>query len=315
MIDIDVVIPMRNGEKYILRALTKVFSQTHPAKNVIVIDDGSTDGGAKIVNKLQEQFLNLKLIQTPPRGLSAARNLGIMNCQAKFVALLDCDDYWTESKLEHQADFLEQNKESVAVFSNCFIHDEMSGKIYVASKNEHSAFSAANLILQKYRVIGSASSICLNVEIAKKLNLFSEELSYGEDYDFWIRISKKYFISEIPYRDVYITKRSDSMQTRTATGLDRFRNSLMYFKVWTRNNIDFQEYNSEFKKLIWPDIRRSIVRHPFDFAEFLKELKNRYSQESSHLLGNFPRIIIYISEMTAVSLIRILTKSLKKVIS
>lgn len=291
--DVDVVIPIHNGEAYINRALDSILKQTWAPINVIVVDDGSEDSSASIVRTYQTAHTNIRLLQTKHVGLSAARNLGIAAASSTYVALLDCDDYWGPRKLEHQIKYLVEHPDCSVVFSNCFIDNEIKKTIYEAVSNKETEFTYENIFLQKYRVIGSASSACIKLEILKKVGMFSENISYGEDYDLWVRLGALTRFHEVKHRDVFITIRTGSMQTIKQAGIASFRNSTMYFEVWTKNKIDFKCYLNEFKKLIWPDIYRALKRRPTDLLDFFDEIQKRYPIpyslifSSSYLKFNF----------------------------
>lgn len=291
--DVDVVIPMRNGEQYIVRALKSIASQTIQPINVIVVDDGSDDFGPDLVKEFSVSSFNLILISTKHIGLSAARNLGIRSTKSELVALLDCDDYWSPKKLENQVNFLKNTPLAQVVFSNCFIYHDSLAKIENAINNNDSFFSFKNIVLQRYRVVGSASSICLKKILFSEIGFFNEKIEYGEDYDLWIRIAAKHKIYEIPDRDVYITKRENSMQSEVKTGLDAFRNSLMYFDVWHRNKIEFLQYKPEFSRLIWPDIRTNVFRSPQNLKLFFREIKDSYPEKYFQFFGTLKRQISF----------------------
>lgn len=95
---ISVVIPLYNKARHIEGALKSVLAQTCKPHEIIVIDDGSTDQGSEIVR----QYISdgIRLIARENRGVSAARNLGLQEANAKFVAFLDADDYWLPNHLE-----------------------------------------------------------------------------------------------------------------------------------------------------------------------------------------------------------------------
>lgn len=96
---ISVVIPCHNGRETISRALRSVFSQTIPPAEIIVVDDGSTDGSAHLVSTA---FPNVTLIQQPQRGAAAARNAGMQRAMGEYIAFLDADDVWFPYKSEAQ---------------------------------------------------------------------------------------------------------------------------------------------------------------------------------------------------------------------
>jgi glycosyltransferase involved in cell wall biosynthesis len=95
-----VVIPLHQAEAFIRRCLQSVEEQTHPATETIVVDDGSTDGGAAIV---ADEFPWVRLLTQPNQGVSSARNLGIATAESDWVAFLDADDFWFPSHLRELA--------------------------------------------------------------------------------------------------------------------------------------------------------------------------------------------------------------------
>lgn len=98
---ITVVIPVYNGEKYVRRAVESVVMQ--PEKDtvqVLLIDDGSKDSSGRICDSLAEVYQNVRVIHKENGGVSSARNLGIQNVTTKYVAFLDCDDWWEPDFLD-----------------------------------------------------------------------------------------------------------------------------------------------------------------------------------------------------------------------
>ena len=90
---VSVIIPVYNGERYLAEALDSVLRQSHPADEIIVIDDGSTDGSAKIIESFRA---SVEYHWQPNGGPGAARNLGVTLAHGAFLAFLDADDLWTE---------------------------------------------------------------------------------------------------------------------------------------------------------------------------------------------------------------------------
>jgi glycosyltransferase involved in cell wall biosynthesis len=96
---ISCIVPVFNGERYLNEALQSIFAQSHPRTEVIVVDDGSTDGTAEMMAcyKQSVRFLRQKTL-----GPAATRNLGLSAARGNFVAFLDQDDLWHPQKLEKQ---------------------------------------------------------------------------------------------------------------------------------------------------------------------------------------------------------------------
>lgn len=95
---ISVVIPLYNKEKHIQRAINSVFSQTYKKFELIIVDDGSTDGSFEAASTIQDP--RIRIIRQENRGVSAARNRGIMEAKSEWVAFLDADDEWLPGFLE-----------------------------------------------------------------------------------------------------------------------------------------------------------------------------------------------------------------------
>ncbi|MCK4627815.1 MAG: glycosyltransferase family 2 protein [Sedimentisphaerales bacterium] len=115
---VSVVIPAYNLEGYIGRAIESVLAQTRPADEIIVVDDGSTDGTVEIVKKYGSA---VRYIYQENAGASAARNTGIKAAKNEWIAFLDGDDEWLEGNLERQMGLLERNEELVWTAGNFII--------------------------------------------------------------------------------------------------------------------------------------------------------------------------------------------------
>ncbi len=96
---IAAIIPLYNGAAYITQAIESVLNQTLPPGEIIVIDDGSTDDGAAIVEKIAQEH-PIKILRKPNGGQASARNFGIANSNCDLIALLDQDDVWYCNHLE-----------------------------------------------------------------------------------------------------------------------------------------------------------------------------------------------------------------------
>ncbi|HVN33854.1 MAG TPA: glycosyltransferase family A protein [Casimicrobiaceae bacterium] len=103
---VSCVIPVFNGEPYLREALASVLSQTHSAIEIIVVDDGSTDGTPGI---LEEWSSRITSVRQANAGPSAARNRGIEKARGEYIAFLDADDLWLPQKTESQLRRFEQN--------------------------------------------------------------------------------------------------------------------------------------------------------------------------------------------------------------
>ena len=215
--EVSVVIPTHNRKAMLRCTLTSVFEQTLQPLEVIVVDDGSTDG---TLDLLATEFPSIIVITQTNHGVSHARNQGIKQAQGQWIALLDSDDIWHPTKLENQHKFLNRNP------SLCFCHtDEVwvrQGKqikqpAYLNKSNQ-------DIFLKSLvRCIICPSSVVMHKKIFENTGFFDEQLTVCEDYDLWLRVLLQY---EIAYLDQpLVTKyggHSDQLST-TYWGMDRFR--------------------------------------------------------------------------------------------
>lgn len=115
MADVTVIIPCYNGSAYIAQTIRSVLAQTDPPKQVIVIDDGSTDNSAEVIREFP-----VELIQQENAGESRARNVGIARAEGEFVAFLDADDVWMPDKIEKQLALLQNNPHAIGAHCPVF---------------------------------------------------------------------------------------------------------------------------------------------------------------------------------------------------
>jgi len=196
---IDVVIPLYNCEKFISEAIYSVLNQTYPVNKIIVVDDESTDGSARIVEDLAATYSNLILIKRKHEGRSSARNAGISYSKAEYIAFLDSDDAWDERKLEKQMDIFSMNNAIDVVYSNYEVIDAHSKSIshHVIEPNLRGDIFEG--ILHQNLVSGSASAVIVCAKALTDVGGFDENLDFGEDWDLWLRLAKKYkfdFVSD-----------------------------------------------------------------------------------------------------------------------
>jgi len=98
---ISCIVPVFNGERYLAEAVESILKQSYGPKEIIVVDDGSTDGTAAIVRRYGEKVRYLKQANSGP---AVARNFGLNAARGSFIAFLDADDLWHVEKLKRQMD-------------------------------------------------------------------------------------------------------------------------------------------------------------------------------------------------------------------
>lgn len=180
---ISVVIPTYNRALFLTRCIQSVLNQTVQADEIIVVDDGSTDDTKKILTQFPISY-----IYQNNKGVSSARNLGILNAKNDWIAFLDSDDCWDEKKLEFHVNAHQKNNELLASYTNeVWIRNDKRIELKTYQQKEHPTF-LNSLHLCK---IGASTFFC-HKYIFDTIGLFDESLKACEDYDLWLRILEHY---------------------------------------------------------------------------------------------------------------------------
>jgi glycosyltransferase involved in cell wall biosynthesis len=111
---VSVIIPVYNGERYLAEAVQSVLAQTYAPVEIIVVDDGSTDGTADVA----KHFAPVQYVRQANSGVSAARNRGLELARGEFLAFLDADDLWVADKLARQTEAFTTDPQLDMVFGH-----------------------------------------------------------------------------------------------------------------------------------------------------------------------------------------------------
>jgi len=247
---VSIIIPTFNRKGLVCEAIASIYEQTMQNFELIVVDDGSTDGTREAV---QNTYPDVHYLFQKNSGVSSARNLGMKHAAGEWFAFLDADDLWTPQKLEIQLEAMAQHNSLVSYTNEIWYRN---GK-RVNPKKKHSKYSGDIFRYCLPLCIISASSIVIHRSVIKEVGLFDETLPACEDYDLWLRISQRYPVLYL--ENVCIIKRNgmDSLHLSQAFwGLDRFRIKSLE-KISRENSLKFdQKY--------WLKDELARKRHIFD---------------------------------------------------
>jgi len=185
---ISVVIPMYNSKDTIKGCIDSVLNQSKVEliDEVLVINDGSTDGCDDLVRITYSNQPIVKVIDKTNGGVSSARNLGMKTVKAEWVALLDSDDQWYHEKIEKQVEVLNNNRNIYAIGTGCLQDNTVTGHKF----NDGVYYMTVKDLLKKYWP--HTSSYLINRKVFNRVGFFSETRSYGEDGQYFLKIAEQY---------------------------------------------------------------------------------------------------------------------------
>ena len=171
---VSVIIPAYNAASFIGEAIESILAQSFQDFEIIVVDDGSTDGTAEVVKKLPQ----VRLIEQPHSGIAVSRNAGILAACGELIAWIDADDRWTKDKLEKQVDWLDRHPETGIVFTRYRNFTELPEESLSKEQKE----------LMDTEVRRSMVTAVVRKALFEQLGLFDESLIYSEDSEWKRRV-------------------------------------------------------------------------------------------------------------------------------
>jgi glycosyltransferase involved in cell wall biosynthesis len=197
---VSVVIPIYNSKETLHRALKSVINQTKPVDEIILINDGSTDESEEIVLEFQKEHPNYDWYYEYQKnaGPAKTRNKGIEKAKSSYIAFLDADDAWLNSKIEKQ----------MSIFSNPKNNDLvlLGGYNTLNTKKEGWGYiSFSQLLLKNYFL---TSSVMAKRDTLLEVGGFPEDQKYSEDYALWLAIASEYPVA-IVKESIFIYAQGD----------------------------------------------------------------------------------------------------------
>lgn len=253
MNSVSVIIPVRNGARYIREAIDSVLAQTQPAFEVIVIDDGSTDNLPEVLASYRNTQ-QIVYLRTEGVGTAAARNLGIKQAAGDLIGFLDADDRWAPNKLELQVPLF--NKAEVALtYTNMNVFGVRSGGY---KELEKCTFRRGVVIKELLRenFVPTSTVIARKTATIEAGGFIEDKINIpiGEDYYLWIMIASRH---EFDYLDLqltnYRTHESQSSRKRSASyaSVERMFKELLRHPNFNQHASILHERIREFKIKKW----------------------------------------------------------------
>lgn len=204
---VSIIIPVYNASAYVADAIRSALEQDYERKEIVVVDDGSTDSTPTVLKSFEGR---ITILHQANAGPGAARNRALRHAKGTYIAFLDADDYWVPGKLRLQVEYLEQHPDIGAVYSKWLLwHADAEGRFL--SPHLPPLKKPTSIVLQDSGWIYTkllfdcrllTSTVMLRRSIIDHVGLFSEDLLRGQDYDYWLRLSR---ITQIDKLDCDLT--------------------------------------------------------------------------------------------------------------
>lgn len=205
---VSVIVPTYNRHDTVKRTLESIATQTYQRIEVVVVNDGGEDVSA-IIDAFRDRLQIKYLVHRENRGLAAARNTGIKNATGKYIAYLDDDDIFYSNHIETLVKYLETNNCKVAYCDAFRAWQEKDNEQYVIKQKDipYSFDFDPDLILAQNFI----PVLCIMHEksCTDEVGIFDESLTTHEDWELWIRMSRKYHFTHIRKVTCEFTWRTD----------------------------------------------------------------------------------------------------------
>ncbi len=219
---VSVVIPVFNGTNYLAEAVESVLSQTYTDYEVLIIDDGSTDGTWELIQSYGQRVRGFR---KPNGGVASALNLGIKEMRGRWFAWLSHDDLWGPAKLERQVAFLESNPRFRACYTDFFIMDE---KGFILQAINTPWYPREQALCELFRgVYINGSTMLIERACFDEVGLFSENWRYNQDTHMWLRLLRHFEIGlvadKLAYQRIHGAQDSRNVKRHRAETLEMFK--------------------------------------------------------------------------------------------
>lgn len=296
---VSVIVTTYNGATrgYLDKAINSVLSQTYPNFEIIIVNDGSSDGTKDICSKYFADS-RVKYFEQENKGISAARNTGIRGSRGDYICFLDDDDVYKREKLNTQVRFFQNHpdKQAGMVYHSIDIID---GQGSIIGEQSHQADGRIFEKLFFENLVDGTCSVMIKKEVFDKIGMFREEMISDEDNEMWMRIAKHYPVYSFPERlsQVRIHPRGRLMNHEKR--MEFYQLMTFYYMLKDVSNIDENRvYNNLYQRF---SIKHFYLKNFFECRKYYK-FASAYGKTSLKLkwfycLATFPSIVFFLKKI------------------
>lgn len=297
----SVILPLYNKAPYVAKAIDSVLTQTCPDFELVIMDDGSSDGSFGIAQNAIQGRGNCHISSQTNAGVSQARNNAVGLSQGEYLCFLDADDWWNPHFLEKVSFLIAEFPDAGVYGTGYTIVNESKHKTRVASIGVDQGFEKGYInychvyAREMYMPLWTGA-VCLPRCVFDEFGGFKPHLKLGEDFDLWIRIALKYNVAFLNEPLAFYNQDSDPQWRGTGHLREPASHMLWnldYLEDEERNNPDYKQLidnlrtyglfpyylskqyrndaRKELDKVDWtkqPDKTRRLYRLPVPFLRF-----------------------------------------------
>ncbi len=234
MIQVSILLPTYNGAKTIARAIESVLSQTHTAWELLVIDDGSSDGTAQVVKKYVDTDSRVRYIKNERNlGIQKTLNRGLKEAKGEYIARIDDDDFWIiPYKLSAQYAYMQLHPGCVLVGTGVVVYSEDTQELFRYILPESDADIRKNILSKN---CFTHATVLFSKQAAQECGGYGEgeETKHVEDYDLWLRLGTKGSMNNLPLYAVGFTLRAGSTSGKNKT--EQFKKDIALTRKYKTN--------------------------------------------------------------------------------
>ncbi|MDB5683669.1 MAG: glycosyltransferase family 2 protein [Sphingomonas bacterium] len=289
---VAVIVPMYNSADTVDATIASVTQQSYPALDIIVVDDGCTDGSVAIIEDWARRDRRIRILQQPNGGVATARNTGAAATDAAYLAFVDADDLWAPDKIALQMEALAQQADGETLVYCWFVQIDAEGRAF--SPGDHTGLDGDVFrLLCRSNFVGNGSSLLMPRAIFDHVGGFDPSLraqdAQGcEDLLFLLKVAERYPFALVPRYLVGYRLTPNNMSSNTMRMLRSFEIvTAPYLQSHPEMAPEILAHSKDF--LIWL-IRRALIAGKF--GEATRLLRRLAALDASMVSATLPTLLI-----------------------
>lgn len=308
---ISVIVPIFNAEKYLVNSISSICNQTYQHIEIILVNDGSTDGSQEICESFQKNDDRIVIIQKENGGEASARNVGLDKARGELIAFVDADDYIERDFLSVLYAAIREGERDIAICS--YVEETPSGKVLNVFRfvNENWTDGSGFLRFLNLSVLGGVWNKLFRAEMIKKYEIrFAPDIKHGPDQlfigEYLAHTKSGIILSKIGYHYLYIansiSKKTFSEKKFERTGLS-WVDSAERLYPYVKEDLTLKKAYESFLAYRVQDTLLLITLFRYKDKELEKDLRNKLrktmkSWSRSRSLGMKTKILMWLASLS-----------------